>query len=162
MLRKLLEDRFALRTQMETRQIDVYALMLDRADGRLGPKIKPWDGTCSGGNSPRGYDDPAMPRCPGSGFRPPGLVLEGVTMVPLAEMLSTQRRLLGQIVQDRTGLSGRFNIQLEFDFANANQPDAGGPSIFTALKEQLGLRLVAGKGPLDVLVVESVSPATEN
>ncbi|HEY2381385.1 MAG TPA: TIGR03435 family protein [Terriglobia bacterium] len=161
MLRKLLEERFAVQTRWETRQIDVYALVLDR-DGKPGSKLKTWDGTCAGGRPPRDYDDPAMPRCPGASFHPSGLILEGATMVPLAEMLSTQRRLLGRIVQDRTGLTGRYNIDLQFDFINANQPDAPGPSIFTALKEQLDLKLEAAKGPLDVLVVENASPPTEN
>jgi len=95
-------------------------------------------------------------------FRAPGLVLEGVTMIPVAEMLSTQRRLIGKIVQDRTGLSGPYNIELEFDFAAANQPDYTGPSIFTALKEQLGLKLEASKGPLQVLDVESAHIPDEN
>ena len=83
-------------------------------------------------------------------------------MVPLAEMLSTQRRLLGRIVQDRTGLAGPWNIELEFDFNAANQPDYAGPSIFTAVKEQLGLKLVASKGPLQVVVVESANPPGAN
>ena len=83
-------------------------------------------------------------------------------MIPVAEMLSTQRALLGRIVQDRTGLAGPYNIELEFDFRAANQPDYTGPSIFTALKEQLGLKLDASKGPLDVLVVESASLPDEN
>jgi uncharacterized protein (TIGR03435 family) len=161
MLRTLLEERFAVRTHMETEQIDVFALLLDRPGAKLGKNIKPWDGTCSNGNPPRDYDDPAMPRCTGA-FRPPGLVLEGVTMVPLAEMLSTQRPLLGRIVQDRTGLTGRYNISLEYDFAGANRPDYSGPSIFTAVKEQLGLRLEGTKGPLQVLVVDSANPPGAN
>jgi uncharacterized protein (TIGR03435 family) len=161
MLRTLLEDRFGVKTHRETRQIDVFALMVDR-DRKPGRNLKPWNGSCAGGRQPRDYDDPAMPRCPGATFRPSGLVLEGVTMIPLAEMLSTQRALLGRIVQDRTGLAGRYNVELQFDFANANLPDYAGPSIFTAVKEQLGLKLEGDKGPLDVLVVESASPPREN
>lgn len=160
MLRSLLEERFALKTHTETREIDVFALVPNRADKKLGPNVKPWSGTCASGKAPR-PDDPAMPRCTGA-FRPPGLVLEGVTMIPVAEMLSTQRRLLGMIVQDRTDLTGPYNIELEFDFATANQPDYTGPSIFTALKEQLGLKLEASKGPLQVIVVESASTPDEN
>lgn len=133
----------------------------DRTDKKLGAKVKPWGGTCVSGNAPRPEGDPAMSRCTGA-FRPPGLVLEGVTMVPVAEMLSTQRRLLGRIVQDRTGLPGPYNIELEYDFQAANQPDYNGPSIFTALKEQLGLKLEALKGPLEVIVVESAKPPDEN
>ena len=102
-----------------------------------------------------------MPRCMGA-FRAPGLVLEGVTMIPVAEMLSTQRPLLGRIVQDRTGFAGPYNIEFEFDFAGANRADYTGPSIFTALKEQLGLKLESSKGPLEVLVVESANTPTEN
>jgi uncharacterized protein (TIGR03435 family) len=157
MLRNLLEDRFALKTHAETRDIEPYVLVLDRADGKLGPKVKPWPGTCIGGTEPRDYTDRTLPRCP-SGFRPPGLVLEGVSMIPLAEMLSIQRRLLGgRIVQDRTGVDGAYNIELEFDFGAANQPDYTGPSIFTALKEQLGVKLQLGKGLLRVIVVDSAS-----
>lgn len=161
MLRALLEERFSLKTHQETREIDVYGLDLDRADGKLGPKVKPWGGTCASGKAPRPGGDPAMPRCTGA-FRPPGLVLEGVTMIPVAEMLSTQRGLLGQIVQDRTGLGGPYNIEFEFDFAAANQSDYNGPSIFTALKEQLGLKLEASRGPLQVVAVDSASPPGEN
>lgn len=161
MLRSLLEERFALKTHMETKDIDVYRLMPDRADGKLGPNVRPWTGTCVSGKAPRPEGDPAMPRCTGA-FRPPGLVLEGVSMIPLAEMLSTQRRLLGRIVQDQTGLSGPYNIELGYDFNAAGQPDYAGPSIFTALKEQLGLKLVAAKGPLQVIVVESATPPGEN
>jgi uncharacterized protein (TIGR03435 family) len=161
MLRSLLEERFALKTHRETREIDVYALVPDRADKRLGPKVKPWSGTCASGKAPRPEGDPAMPRCMGA-FRTPGLVLEGVTMIPLAEMLSTRRPLLERIVQDRTGLAGPYNIEFEFDFNAANQPDYTGPSIFTTLKEQLGLKLEASKGALQVLVVESASLPGDN
>lgn len=161
MLRNLLEDRFALKTHTETREIDVYVLTPDRTDRKLGPKVMPWRGTCVSGKEPRPEGDPTMPRCTAA-FRPPGLILEGVTMIPVAEMLSTQRRLLGRIVQDRTWLAGPYNIELEFDFQAANQPDYNGPSIFTVLKEQLGLKLEASKGPLQVLVVESASAPSEN
>lgn len=115
MLRNLLEERFSLKTHEETREIDVYGLVLDRADGKLGPKVKPWGGTCVGGKTPRPEGDPTTPRCTAA-FRTPGLVLEGVTMIPVAEMLSAQRGLLGKIVQDRTGLTGPYNTELEFDF----------------------------------------------
>ena len=162
MLRNLLEERFSLKTHRETREIDVYGLVPDRADKKTGPKVKPCGiGTCRSGKEPRPESDPTMPRCTGA-FRTPGLVLEGVTMIPLAEMLSTQRPLLGRIVQDRTGLAGPYNIELEFDFRAANQADYNGPSIFTALREQLNLKLEASKGPLDVLVVESANPPDEN
>jgi uncharacterized protein (TIGR03435 family) len=167
MLRHLIEERFAARTHTETREIEVYALVPDRADGKLGPNLKPWNGTCAGGTTPRPEGgDPTLSRCqvqqPLTAFRAQGLVLEGVTMVPVADMLSTQRRLLGRLVQDRSGLTGEYSVELGFDFAAANQPDYTGPSIFTVLKEQLGLKLEASKGPFQVLVVDSASTLDEN
>jgi uncharacterized protein (TIGR03435 family) len=67
-------------------------------------------------------------------------------MTPLAEMLAIRRPLLGRIVQDRTGLAGPYNIELEFDFNAANQPDYSGPSIFTALKGTAGRQAGGGQG----------------
>jgi len=64
MLRRLIEERFAARTHTETREIDVYALLPDRANGKLGPNVKLWDGTCAGGRTPRpDGGDPTLPRC---------------------------------------------------------------------------------------------------
>ena len=157
MLRALLEERFALKTHTETQSIDVYALVLARSDGKLGPKVEAWDGTC-GGRTPSGEDDPKTPRCTAV-FRPPGMFLEGVTMFAVAEMLSVQRQALGRIVEDRTGLTGRYKMELEFQFTPLN-PD--GPSIFTAVREQWRLKLEPAKGSLEVLVVDSAQPPTEN
>jgi uncharacterized protein (TIGR03435 family) len=166
MLRALLEDRFALKTHTETQSIDVYALMPVRSDGKLGPRVEAWDGTC-GGRTPTGEDDPKTPRRTAA-FRPPGMFLEGVTMFAVAEMLSVQRQALGRIVEDRTGLTGRYKMELEFQFAPprpvdpAAPPDPGGPSIFTAVREQWGLKLEPAKGSLEVVVVDSAQPPTEN
>jgi uncharacterized protein (TIGR03435 family) len=77
-------------------------------------------------------------------------------------MLSIQRRLIGRLVQDRSGLTGLYSVELSFDFAAANQPDYTGPSIFTVLKEQLGLKLETSKGPFHVFVVDSASTPDEN
>ncbi len=166
MLRALLEERFALKTHRETQSIDVYALVLARSDGKLGPKVEVWDGTC-GGRTPPEEDDPKTPRCSAL-FRPPGMFLEGVTMFAVAEMLSLQRQAVGRIVEDRTGLTGRYKMELEFQFTppspgQATGPaDPDGPSIFTAVREQWGLKLEPSKGPLEVVVVDSAQPPTEN
>jgi uncharacterized protein (TIGR03435 family) len=161
MLRALLEDRFALKVSHGTREIDPYVLVLNRPDSPLGPNIKPWPGTCTNQRPPR-TPDPTMPRCLGA-FRSPGIFLEGSSIIPLAELLSTRRGLLGgRIVQDRSGLPGPYNIQLEFDFAAAARPDYTGPSIFTVLKEQLGLKLEVGKGVLDLVIIESATLPGEN
>ena len=109
MLQRLLEDRFALKLRSETRTGDVLTLVLDRTDGRLGPKVKKWDGTCPKVTPPlmmqaarrplqkvgdtfvvgpeSDADDPRPTYCP-SGFRRGGLIIDGATMSTAAEFLS--------------------------------------------------------------------------
>jgi uncharacterized protein (TIGR03435 family) len=176
MLRTLLAERFGLKIRQETRtgapgSGGIYTLVLDRKDGKLGPNIKEWDGTC-GGKPPAGRDedDLFIPLCP-SGNRPAGIFVEGGTLFSLAELLSlpAPRALLGTIVQDRSGLKGRYTLHLDFNFAAARppadataQPELAGPSLFDAVRDQLGLRLERGEGPLNVVLVDSVERPTEN
>lgn len=171
MLRTLLAERFALKIRQETRtggSRGIYALVLDRSDGTLGPNIKEWDGTCQD-RPPTEDDDPYVPRCP-SGYRPGGFFLEGGTLFSAAELLSLppSRALLGTIVQDKTGLKGRYKLHLDFDFAPvrpvdpAAPPEFAGPSLFQAVREQWGLRLEKANGVLNMVIVESVERPTEN
>ena len=169
MLRTLLEERFGLKLRQETRIGDQYALVLDRSDGKLGPNVEEWNGACTG-RQPTADDDPSVPRCL-SGYRPPGLFLEGATMFSAADLLSLpqSRALLGTIVHDATGLKGRYKMHLDFSFAPQPPPQPGqtppeftGPSLFTAVREQWGLRLEKAKGALHVIVVESAQLPTEN
>ena len=192
MLQTLLEERFALkiRNVSETADIpmdDVLALVVDRSDGTLGPKVKKWDGTCPPVmpvlylQAPRRplqkikdkfvvgaaseADDPALPYCP-TGYRAGGMRLDGATMFTVAEMLSLPpaRALLGTITQDRTGLTDRYTMELDYPFpaAPAAPPEFAGPSLSTAVQEQWGLRLVPSKGRLEVIVVESAQRPTGN
>jgi uncharacterized protein (TIGR03435 family) len=196
MLQTLLEERFALkiRNLSETAGIpmdDVLALVVDRSDGALGQKVKKWDGTCPAVTpalvfpAPRRpllsiddkfvvgpaseADDPAVPYCP-TGYRAGGIRIDGATMFTVAEMLSLPpaRALLGTITQDRTGVTERFTMELDYWFAPspaaaaAAPPEFAGPSLSTAVREQWGLRLVPGKGRLKVIVVESAQPPTAN
>ncbi|MEP6963774.1 MAG: TIGR03435 family protein, partial [Acidobacteriota bacterium] len=168
MLRSLLEERFAMKWHAETETNDVYLLTMARNDGKLGPKVQEWDGTCGGRAPAGGDDDPDVPRC-GAGYRPPGMVLEGVTMFSVAEMLSLpqSRSELGTIVEDRTGLKGRYKMELEYQFGAARPnaagiPDLGAPSILNAVREQWGLKLELGKGTLRVVAIDSAQAPTEN
>jgi hypothetical protein len=97
--------------------------------------------------------------------------LEGIRLggAPLSRFASTLSRQLGRLVVDRTGLSGQWDFQLTFARElrgplppGMEPPDPDGPSLFTAIQEQLGLKLEATKGPVDVVVVESVRRPTEN
>jgi uncharacterized protein (TIGR03435 family) len=196
MLQTLLEERFALKirnsTQTEdTPMNDVLALVVDRSDGTLGPKVKKWDGTCPPVmpalyfQAPRRplqkidnkfvvgpasqADDPAVPYCP-TGYRSGGMRVDGATMFTVAEMLSLPpgRALLGTVTQDRTGLTDRYTMELDYRFpppgpaAPAAPPEFAGPALSTAVREQWGLRLVPSKGRLKVIVVESAQLPTGN
>ena len=190
MLQSLLEERFALRlhdaSDTDAAIGDVLTLVVDRTDGRLGPKVKPWDGTCPAVVPPMvmqapqrplqrvgdqlvvgpasAADDPDLPYCP-TGFRPGGLRIDGATMSTAAQMLSLPpgRVLLNTITVDRTGLTGRYTLDLDYLFTgSAPPPDFAGPSLSTAIKEQWGLRLVPGKARLKLLIVDSAQPPTPN
>jgi uncharacterized protein (TIGR03435 family) len=167
MLQALLEERFALKLRIEHQTGAMNVLVVDRSDGRLGPKIKEWDGTCRNG-APSEQEESTVPRCP-SGYRAGGLSLDGATMFSVAEMLSLpqSRPLLGTITHDQTGLTGRYTMDLDFPFgpqrpADPAAPPDPGPSLFTAIREQWGLRVVPGKGPFKLATVESAQPPTEN
>jgi uncharacterized protein (TIGR03435 family) len=151
MLQRLLEQRFALKIRTENRIGDMSVLVVERA-GMLGPKIKPWTGTCMRG-TPTEEDDPAVPRC-FSGYRPGGITLDGATMFSVAEILSLPqaRGLLGGLTGDQTGLTGRYTLELDFSFAPA---DPAGHSLPTAIREQWGLKLVPGQAPFRSVVIES-------
>jgi uncharacterized protein (TIGR03435 family) len=169
MLRTLLEERFALKIRTETVDGNIYALVVDRSDGKLGPKVQAWDGTCSGGRMPTVEDDSVMPRCL-SGYRAPGVFLEGSTMYSAADLLSlpASRNLLGRVVQDRTGLTGRYKMELVYQFTAQRPPDPAvpadisQPSLFTAIREQWGLKLEPAQGTFKVFAVESAQRPTEN
>jgi len=190
MLQSLLAERFALNvhdaSDTDAAVGDVLTLVVDRADGALGPKVKPWDGTCPAVipplvmQAPRrplqrvgdqlvvgpasAADDPDVPYCP-TGFRPGGMQIDGATMSTVAQMLSLppSRVLLGTIAVDRTGLTGRYTLDLDYLFTGtAPPPDFAGPALPTAIKEQWGLRLVPGKGRMKLLIIDSAQPPTPN
>jgi len=188
MLQTLLEQRFALKLRNETETVDILALVRDRSDGTLGPKVRKWDGSCprvmpvltfqaprrpllrTGDKfivgSASDTDDAAVAYCP-TGIGPRGIRVDGATMNTAASVLSLPpaRALLGTITQDRTGLTDRYTMELDYVFpasADAAPPEFAGPSLPTAVREQWGLRLVPGKGPLKVLAVQSAEFPTAN
>jgi uncharacterized protein (TIGR03435 family) len=181
MLRTLLEERFALKLRHEAPVGDVLTLTVDRPDGTLGPKVKPWSGTCPAvmpalvfpaprrqiaNGPPLDTVEANVAYCP-TGYRQGGITADGVTMAIVAELLSLPpaRALLGTITQDRTGLTGRYAMELDYLFAAgpaAAASELGAPSLATAVREQWGLRLVPGKGPLEAFVIESAQLPTGN
>ena len=170
MMRALILERFKLGVHKETRELPVYALVVAKS-GTLGPKLRHVEPDCSPPRTPppQGPPDRNRPNQCGALYAGPGTVnFRGVLMTDLARFgLASQ---VGRIVIDRTGLTGRFDLDLEFSPTNRLQasPDAAdasrdsGPSIFTALQEQLGLKLQAEKGPVEVLVVDRAEHPVED
>jgi uncharacterized protein (TIGR03435 family) len=171
-LQSLLEDRFQLKVYHETKELPVYELFIAKS----GLKMK-----LSNDQTPFKIPEPgtapSVPQC-GGGIGRYQLRLgrgrmEGcaVELGPFAESLSQQ---VGRTIVDKTGLKGLYNINLQWtpDLPPQNNSasptetappiDVNGPSIFTALQEQLGLRLESAKGPVEVLVIDSVQKPSEN
>ena len=169
MLRTLLEDRFGLKIHREAGEGEFYALVLDRSDGKLGPKVQPWTGTCANGRTPSKdeYDDALIAACP-SGLLANRLFLDGGTMFSAADLLSLpmSRTLLGHVVQDRTGLTGRYKIELDYPFVLPRNSDPTAPdprpSLFTVIREQWGMKLVPSRGQFKRIVVDDAHRPTEN
>jgi uncharacterized protein (TIGR03435 family) len=167
MIRSLLEDRFALKAHMETRQLPVYALVMARTDGKLGPQLRQSVLDCAGrGATVRlGTSQPAAPTACGMRFGTGSFSAGGITMTSLVTALNVDR-----LVLDRSGLTGSFDVELQWTVerslggATDSATNAGAPpdapSIFTAVQEQLGLKLESTKAPVDVLVIDHVEQPT--
>ena len=176
MMQRMLVDRFRLAVHTETRELPIYALTLARSDGRLGPRIRTAAIDCQAAMNAMlkqmqsGGATSAPPQRPdggpGCGMRMgPGsqLTAGGASMAALARLLAVP---VGRLVLDRTGLNGGFDFDLEFTADPAAgappAPDTGAPSMFTALEEQLGLKLRADRAPVEVLVIDGVERPSEN
>lgn len=208
MMLPVLEDRFGLKYHHETKELQVYTLLVAKG----GPKVKESEGVAGAGASPAparagaGADVPPPPLPPpGAGGTPGGagaarsgppgsppggartmmrMSTEGMTldahqstMASLAQMISHQ---ISATVVDKTGLTGKYDYTLSFmpdtmgmgpmmrpggdagheDGAESQQPV--GPSIFTAVQEQLGLKLVAEKEAVDVIVIDHIEQPSAN
>jgi uncharacterized protein (TIGR03435 family) len=155
MLRTLLADRFKLRVRVEVRNIPAFALVLASPDGRLGPHLSRSTTTCPPTESERSVPIGDTRPCAMSGERNYGVKANGVPIASLAghlELMPEVRRL----VENETGLAGLFDFTLNMD--------SGEPlvSVFTALEEQLGLKLKAQSRRSEVLIVDHVEPPTPN
>jgi uncharacterized protein (TIGR03435 family) len=177
MVRSLLADRFQLAVREETREMPMYALIVNRADGQLGPQLTASTTDCQAlmAAARRGGGPPPGPPLPGErpqcGMRAGFGELRGggMGLAEVARFLSGQ---LQRVVEDRTGLTGTFDFDLTFtpDQMPQGPPlpgapplpaaDPNGPSIFTAVQEQLGLKLESVRGPVRVLVVERIERPT--
>ncbi len=148
MLQALLVDRFKLASHRETKTLSAYALVVVKTGAKL-KEVEPGPGSTTGGRG--------------------SVTSTRTSMRQFADWLSTR---MDHPVQDQTGLKGAYDIKLEWspieENAAANPdaappPDNAGPTIFTALQEQLGLRLQAEKLPVEILVIDHIERTpTEN
>lgn len=197
MLLPVLEERFGLKYHHETRELQVYALVVSKG----GPKLKESTVTESGDSpgsapaaAPSGSGAPSTAASPGPGgagggpgggpsmmmrMSTQGMMLDarGSTMASLSELISRQ---ISATVVDKTGLTGKYDFTLSFtpDMAagagpmirppggaapdGAEKQEPVGPSLFTAVQEQLGLKLEAQKEPVDVIVIDHVEQPSAN
>lgn len=159
MLRTLLRERFKLVVRHETRESPVYALTRARRDGRLGARLRQSDAECLPPGGTRSAPAPETEKRCGFRLGNGALSGQGATMDRLAGELS----FVGRQVIDRTGLAGAFDVDLEWspDSVAGPVPEAG-PSIFTAIQEQLGLKLEPATAPVAVIVIDSAQRPKEN
>jgi uncharacterized protein (TIGR03435 family) len=163
MFRRMFEERMQLKAHIEEREQNAFALVLNRADGRLGPQLSVSTLDC-GGSSPQSQPQVITDyrnRC-GTSTGPGLIVAGGVTMEAFVRSIAG---LSGGIVNNRTGLQGAYALTLRFMPRAGPGPGAttdDAPEFATALREQLGLRLQPERTKVPILVVDSISRPTEN
>lgn len=179
MLQTLLAERFMLRVRRETRELPVYHLVKARSDGRVGAGLRPAAADCDENGRDRAPTPAAAPVLP-AGFssgvvtgcrlmRTPGWIMAaGQPVSGLATALTQQT---GTRVVDRTGIAGNFDFSVSYLPDRAlSEPlprefpgiDANAPALFTALQEQLALKLESQRGSAEVLVIERIDRPSEN
>jgi uncharacterized protein (TIGR03435 family) len=148
MLQALLVERFGLTFHRETRERPIYALAVARADGVPSPSLVRSTGAERPGMESNGVNGFMMIRA------------KGQSMAQLAARLGNQT---DRLIVDRTGLSGAYDFELQYTrddgLTRSDQP-AGAASLFTALREQLGLKLESARGPVEFLVIDTASRPT--
>jgi len=140
MMRSLLDERFQLKFHQETRLISSYALSVAKGGPKL--KLTGGDESSSTNTLPDGTSH---------------MVAANTSMAMLANYIGNR---LGAMVVDKTGLTGVYDFKL--DWAPDERPDSSAPSLVTALRDQLGLRLESGKNPVEVLVIDSIERPSAN
>jgi uncharacterized protein (TIGR03435 family) len=155
-LQGILTDRFKIAVHYETREMPIFALVLARPDGRLGPDLRRSDIDCvevarTRDSTPRPASPTATEPCT---KKRPEAYLWVAGSLPLASLAEDLTSEMKRTVLDRTGLPGAFDYRLRWSPDQTVDPSA--PLIVTALQEQLGLKLESARGPVEVLVIDHV------
>ena len=160
-LQSLLADRLRLKVHFETQQEPVFTIVI----GKNGPKLTP---AAPGAGAQQGQGISVRYNAQAA-----QMTAKAVTLAELANWLTGYSEMGGETVVDQTGLTQRYDFVLTWTRERAlttgeqngeSEPAAGtgGPALFTALQEQLGLKLVKTRGPVEIIVVDSIERPTEN
>jgi uncharacterized protein (TIGR03435 family) len=183
MLRNLLKDRFKLATHRETRELPIYNLVFARNDKHFGPALKETSAECRTMISARleavqrGGPVPAPLDPDGCSLAliNPGPGIASFKGIPMAMIVTILTQSVGRTVLDKTGLTSSYDFTLKW----TPDPGSGGltpfgpppgappapadpdaPNLFTALQEQLGLKLESARGPVEVVVIDRLEKPT--
>jgi uncharacterized protein (TIGR03435 family) len=140
MLQALLAQRFQLKVRMETRSLPIYGMVVNKPNPKLAPSSSSVDGHSL--STHNGH-----------------MTAVSVSMDRLADSLGQMREIGDRVVLNRTGLNGSYDFELSWtpDYGNGIPTDANDPGLFTALREQLGLKLEPQSGPVPVIVVDAAA-----
>lgn len=149
MQQALFADRLKLKVHYETRELPIFALVVAKGGLKM-HEAKPGDTYANGikGMGAGGY-------MVGNGK----MIAQGISMDNFAQQLTATT---SHIVSNKTGLTGLYDFTLRYSNDDLPAPDSAAPSIYTALEEQLGLKLESAKGPVKVLVIDHVERPSEN
>jgi uncharacterized protein (TIGR03435 family) len=177
MIQSLLADRFKLKVTHQTKELPVYALLVAKGGPKLA-EVPPPDPQAS--TVPLPATPGAGPPTPGPGgsfiwMGAPGQATIKGNATPITNLVNLLSQQLRRQILDQTGLKGTYTFTLQFvpetglggeaipvPLGGAGASDTGGTSIFTAIQEQLGLKLDSTKGPVDVLVIDHIEEPSEN
>lgn len=165
MLQSLLADRFNLKLHREKKELPVYTLVVGRLKMKLSKDQTPWAGDFPNGSSDGRPTTGASPT-----VLAPGKFLGEA--IPISMFVTLLADKLRRPVINKTGLTGRYDIDLTYvpgsgqslsdEADQSQQADTSTPSLFTAIREQLGLRLELGKGPVEVIVIDHIDRPSQN
>jgi uncharacterized protein (TIGR03435 family) len=147
LIRKLLEERFGLKVHRETKELSMYAITVAKGGEKMARSAGDPNGTSDENERSNG-----------------GVVTMRMTNMSMRELAPDLGYFLDRPAVDQTGLAGRYDFQLRWTSDESKVPADGStpPGMFTAIQEQLGLKLEPAKAPVDVLVVDKVERPEAN
>jgi uncharacterized protein (TIGR03435 family) len=151
LLQSLLADRFGMKAHRETREQPIYALVVADGSARLGPKLTRTTADCAALEAEKRVSAECAGMI-GIGAGGGTLTLKGR---PLSRLAETLGNVVGRVVVDQTGLTGNYELELRWS-AGDSTASSNDPTIFTAVQEQLGLRLRSSTGPVEMLVIDAI------